>query len=50
MHRAVLRDARHQADAAEILFELGIERVLHTRWEHVLTPQMRPVRQRWRAP
>ncbi len=47
---AVLRDARHQADAAEILFELGIERVMHTRWEHVLTPQMHPVRQTWRVP
>ena len=47
---AVLRDARHMADAAEIGFELWIDRVMHTRWEHVLTPQMRPVHTKWRAP
>jgi hypothetical protein len=45
----VLRDARHRADASEILFELWVERVMHTRWEDPLTPQMRPVRQTWRA-
>jgi hypothetical protein len=47
---SVVREARHQAAASEILFELGIERVMHTRWENVLTPQMRPVHQTWRAP
>ena len=47
---AIFRDARHMADAAEIPFELMLERVMHTRWEHVLTPQMRPVQQKWRAP
>lgn len=47
---AVLRDARHRADEAEALFELWIERVMHTRWENVLTPDMRPVRRKWRAP
>ena len=47
---AVLRDARHMADASEILFELWIDRVMHTRWEHVLTPQMRSVHETWRAP
>ena len=47
---AILRDAKHMADAAEIAFELMLDRVMHTRWEHVLTPQMRPVQQRWRAP
>jgi hypothetical protein len=45
---AVLSDARHMANAAEAVFELSIERVLHTRWEHPLTPEMRPVRQKWR--
>lgn len=45
----VLRDARHRADPSEMLFELWIERVMHTRWENPLTPQMRPVRQTWRA-
>jgi hypothetical protein len=47
---AVLRDAKHMADESETLFELSIDRVMHTRWEHVLTPQMRPVRQTWQAP
>jgi hypothetical protein len=47
---AVLRDARHRADESEALFELWIERVMHTRWENVLTPEMRPARQKWRAP
>jgi len=47
---AVLQDARHMADASETVFELAVERVLYTRWENVLTPQMRPVRRTWRAP
>jgi hypothetical protein len=47
---AVLRDAKHMANAAETVFELRIERVLHTRWENVLTPAMRPVQEKWRAP
>ena len=46
----VLRDARHMADASETTFELLIDRVMHTRWEHVLTPQMRSVHTKWRAP
>jgi len=47
---AVFRDAKHMADASEVLFELWIDRVMHTRWENVLTPQMRPVHAKWRAP
>jgi hypothetical protein len=46
---AVLGDARHQADASEVLFELWLERAMHTRWVDPLTPQMRPVRTTWRA-
>jgi len=46
----ILRDARHMADASEIAFELLIDRVMHTRWEDVLTPQMRSVHRKWRAP
>ena len=46
----ILRDAKHMADASEIAFELRIDRVMHTRWEHVLTPQMRSVHRKWRAP
>jgi hypothetical protein len=47
---AVLRDARHMANAAEMLFELRIERAMHTRWENVLTPEMHPVQRKWRVP
>lgn len=46
----ILRDARHMADASETGFELWVDRVMHTRWEHVLTPQMRSVHRTWRAP
>jgi Pyridoxamine 5'-phosphate oxidase len=46
---AVLQSARHQADAAEVVFELRVERVMHTRWENVLMPQMRSVHRKWRA-
>ena len=46
----VLRDARHRADEWETLFELLIERVMHTRWENVLTPAMRPRHETGRAP
>jgi len=46
---AILREAKHMADASEIAFELRIDRVMHTRWENVLTPQMRSLHQTWRA-
>jgi len=49
LHAAILTDAAHMADAAETPFELLIERVMHTRWEDPLTPQMRPVQRKWRA-
>ncbi len=47
---AIFRDARHMTDEAETAFELWIERVMHTRWENVLTPQMRSIHRKWRAP
>ena len=46
----ILRAAKHMADASEIAFELWIDRVMHTRWEDVLTPQMRSVHRTWRSP
>ncbi len=49
MRAAVLRDAKHMADASEIAFELWIDRVMHTRWENVLTPGMRSLHRKWRA-
>jgi AraC family transcriptional regulator len=39
----------HRPEPSEIVFELSLERVMHTRWEHPLTPQMRPVHRSWRA-
>ena len=45
----ILRDAAHMADVSETAFELWIDRVMHTRWEHVLTPQMRSIHKKWRA-
>src|SRR5882672_581527 len=47
---AIFADAKHMPDPSEAAFELWLERVMHTRWEHPLTPQMRPVHQKWRAP
>ena len=47
---AILRDAKHMADASETAFELWIDRVMHTTWENVLTPQMRSRHETWRAP
>ena len=46
----IFAGARHMPDPSEIAFELWIERVMHTRWEHPLTPEMRPVHKMWRAP
>ena len=46
----ILHDATHMADASESAFELWIDRVMHTSWERVLTPQMRSQHRKWRAP
>jgi pyridoxamine 5'-phosphate oxidase-like protein len=46
----ILRDAKHMADASETAFELWIDRVMYTRWDHILTPQMRSEHRRWRVP
>jgi hypothetical protein len=47
---AVFRDARHMADPSETMFELWVDRVMHTRWLNPLTPDMRPEHMQWRAP
>lgn len=47
---AVIRDARHVAHESEIVFELWVERITHTRWENPLTPAMRPIHRTWRTP
>ena len=46
----ILRDAKHMGNASETAFELWIDRVMLTRWENVLTPQMRSVHRKWRPP
>ena len=40
----------HHVRPDEALFELGIERVLHTTWIEPRTPATRPGYQRWAAP
>lgn len=46
----ILRDAKHVANELEIIFELKIERVMHTRWENLRSPQMRSIHRKWQAP
>jgi hypothetical protein len=46
----VLRDAQHMAHESETLFELLIDRAMRTTWHNVLTPEMRSVHEKWRAP
>jgi hypothetical protein len=45
----LLRDARHRANASESLFELTIDRAMHTRWENGPTPEMRSRHRTWRS-
>ena len=40
----------HHVRPDEVLFELALERVLHTTWIAPRTPDTRPVYERWRAP
>jgi hypothetical protein len=43
----VFNDARHQVSPGEALFELLIERAMHTSWEGFGTPDFRPVHTKW---
>lgn len=45
----VLTDAKHHASADEILFELGIDRAMHTLWEGFGTPDFHPLHASWTA-
>jgi Pyridoxamine 5'-phosphate oxidase len=45
----IFADAKHRSEPSEIAFELSLERVVHTRGEHPLTPEMYPVHRTWRA-
>ncbi|HET7087280.1 MAG TPA: pyridoxamine 5'-phosphate oxidase [Anaerolineae bacterium] len=44
---SVLSDAKHHASPDEILFELEIDRAMHTRWEGFGTPDYRPLHTTW---
>ena len=46
----VFDDAKHRASPDEILFELEIERVMHTRWEGFGTPEYHSVHEKWISP
>ena len=43
MYRSVFKDAKHMASEDEELFELRVERVMHTAWENWGTPKCGPV-------
>ena len=46
---AVCAAARHHVQPDEVLFELGLDRALHTTWTDWGTPAMQPHHERWRA-
>ena len=41
--------AKHYVRDDEVLFELLIDRVLYTTWEHPRQPNTRPIHTKWRA-
>lgn len=45
--KSVIADANHHASNDEILFELHLERVMHTTWEGFGTEDYRPIRENW---
>ena len=44
---AAAQQAKHNVRDDEMLFELRIERVLHTTWEHPRQPHTRPIHTKW---
>ncbi|MGD8760252.1 MAG: pyridoxamine 5'-phosphate oxidase family protein [Anaerolineales bacterium] len=50
LHASVLADAKHHASPDEILFELEIDRAMHTRWEGFGTPDYHAIHAIWKAP
>lgn len=43
----VIKDAKHHASSDEILFELEIDRAMHTRWEGFGTPEYHSIHEQW---
>jgi hypothetical protein len=50
LRASVLADAKHHASPDEILFELEIDRAMHTRWEGFGTPDYHAIHAIWKAP
>jgi hypothetical protein len=46
----VLDDAKHPASPDEILFELELDRVMHTHWEGFGTSEYRSIHEKWVSP
>jgi hypothetical protein len=49
LREGMLRGFAHCVKPYELLFELYLERALHTTWLHPRTPATKPVHERWRA-
>jgi len=49
IHTIVLSDAKHYASPNEILFELEIDRAMHTQWEGFGTPDYHSIHTIWIA-
>ena len=49
LHAQVLSDAKHHASPDEILFELEIDRAMHTRWEGFGTPNYHSIHATWNS-
>jgi hypothetical protein len=49
LFESVFDDAKHMANREEVLFELLIERAMHTIWEGFGTPEFGPVHNKWSA-
>jgi hypothetical protein len=50
LRAAVASSVAHNVRSDEVLFELRLERVLHTTWVNPRQPDTRPLYERWRAP
>jgi hypothetical protein len=50
VREVVLASHHYRPPEHETLFELRIERALHTTWENWAKPDTRPIYTRWRAP
>ncbi|WP_179136715.1 pyridoxamine 5'-phosphate oxidase family protein [Candidatus Entotheonella palauensis] len=47
LRQAMAEQAKHDVQDHEILFELRLERALHTTWENPRQPNTRPIHMKW---